>query len=155
MHAGVNKSVFEIENSIWPFFKSCAVVIIFYKSISRWQINLSRCPFFLAVHFILIRRSHRGCSVRKGVYRNIAKLTEKHLCQSLFLIKLQAEACNFIKKETLAQVFSCEFSEISKSIFFTEHLRWLLLTNFLFNGFPFYGHFRVKNLIKVLPSSPF
>ena len=27
-------------------------------------------------------------------------------------------ACNFIKKETLAQVFSCEFCEISKSTFF-------------------------------------
>ena len=29
-----------------------------------------------------------------------------------FLIKLQA--CDFIKKETLAQLFSCEFCEISK-----------------------------------------
>ena len=32
------------------------------------------------------------------------------------------EACNFIKKETLAQVFSCEFCKISKNTFFTEHL---------------------------------
>ena len=31
-------------------------------------------------------------------------------------------ACNFIKKETLAQVFSCEFCGISKNIFFTEQL---------------------------------
>ena len=31
--------------------------------------------------------------------------------------------CNFIKKETLTQVFSCEFCEISKSTFFTQHLR--------------------------------
>ena len=29
---------------------------------------------------------------------------------------------NFIKKGTLAQVFSCEFCEISKGTFFTEHL---------------------------------
>ena len=28
----------------------------------------------------------------------------------------------FIKKETLAQVFSCEFCEISKNTFFTEHV---------------------------------
>ena len=34
----------------------------------------------------------------------------------------QESTCNFIKKETLAQVFSCEFYEISKNIFFTEHL---------------------------------
>ena len=32
-------------------------------------------------------------------------------------------AYNFIKKETLAQVFPCEFYEISKSTFSTEHLR--------------------------------
>ena len=38
-----------------------------------------------------------------------------------FLIKLQAQVCNFIKKETLEQVFSCEFCEISKHTFFTEH----------------------------------
>ena len=30
---------------------------------------------------------------------------------------------NFIKKETLAQVFSCEIFEISKNTFFTEYLR--------------------------------
>ena len=39
----------------------------------------------------------------------------------------QAEACNLIEKETLAQVLSCEFCEISQNIFFTEHLQWLLL----------------------------
>ena len=32
-------------------------------------------------------------------------------------------ACNFIKKEFLAQVFSFEFCEISKNTYFTEHLR--------------------------------
>ena len=32
-------------------------------------------------------------------------------------------ACNFIKKETLTQVFSYKFCEISKNIFFTEDLR--------------------------------
>ena len=31
--------------------------------------------------------------------------------------------CNFIKKETLAQVFYCKFCEIFKNTFVTEHLR--------------------------------
>ena len=31
-------------------------------------------------------------------------------------------ACNFMKKETLTQVFSCEFFKISKNTFLTEHL---------------------------------
>ena len=35
-----------------------------------------------------------------------------------FFNKVAALACNFIKKESLAKVFSCEFSEISKNTFF-------------------------------------
>ena len=54
----------------------------------------------------------------KGNFRNFAKFTGKQQCQSLFLMKLQTEACNFIKKETLAQVLSCEFCEIFKNTFF-------------------------------------
>ena len=55
---------------------------------------------------------------KNGVLRNFAKFTRKHLCQRHVLIKLQVEVCNFIKKETLAQVFSCEFCQISKNTFF-------------------------------------
>ena len=54
---------------------------------------------------------------KKGV---LIKFTGKHLCQSLFLIKFQAKglkACNFIKKEALAQVFSSEFYQICKNTF--------------------------------------
>ena len=57
---------------------------------------------------------------KKDVLRNFAKFTGKHLCQRLFLNKvagLRPMACNFIKK-SLAQVFSCEFCEISKNTFF-------------------------------------
>ena len=43
-----------------------------------------------------------------------------HINSSLLSIKTSEEAvaCNFIKKETLAQAFSCEFYEISKNTFF-------------------------------------
>ena len=59
--------------------------------------------------------NHRMCSVKKGVLRNFAKFTGKHLCQSLFFYKV---ACL-----RLAQVFSCEFCEISKNTISTEHLQ--------------------------------
>ena len=49
-------------------------------------------------------------AAKKGVLTNFANFTGKHL------------ACNFIKKETLAQVLSCEFCKISKNNFFTEPL---------------------------------
>ena len=32
------------------------------------------------------------------------------------------KACNFIEKETLPQVYTSEFCQISKNTFFTEHL---------------------------------
>ena len=64
------------------------------------------------------RSGHRRCSVKKGVLRNFAKFTGKHLCQRLFFNKVAGQVCNFIKKESLAQVFSCEFCKISKNVFF-------------------------------------
>ena len=36
---------------------------------------------------------------------------------------LRPQPCNFIKNETQAQVSSCEFCEIFKNSFFTEHFR--------------------------------
>ena len=58
----------------------------------------------------------------KDVLR-ISQNSQENTCARLsVLIKLQAWACNFIKTETLAQVFSCEFSEISKSTFFKEYI---------------------------------
>ena len=46
------------------------------------------------------------------------------MCQSLFLNKVTGlkSIYLFIKKGTLAQVFSCECCEISENAFFTEHL---------------------------------
>ena len=49
------------------------------------------------------------------------------MASNLVFNKVAGQTCNFIKKETLAQVFSCEFCEISKNTFFKEHLWWLLL----------------------------
>ena len=64
----------------------------------------------------LSRSSRPEVFCKKGSLRNFAKFTGKHLCQGL-LIKFQASACNFIKKETVAQVFCCEFYETSKNTF--------------------------------------
>ena len=34
------------------------------------------------------KSNHRRCSVKKGVLRNLANFTGKHLCQSLFFKKV-------------------------------------------------------------------
>ena len=54
---------------------------------------------------------------------NSEAATRGVLQENVFLeISQNSQENNFIKKETLALVFSCEFCEISKNTFFTEHL---------------------------------
>ena len=47
----------------------------------------------------------------KKVVLEISQNSQKNICA-------RPEACNFIKKETLAQVFSCEVCETSKNTFY-------------------------------------
>ena len=53
----------------------------------------------------------------------------------------RSQACNLIKEETLAQVFSCEFYEISKNTFFIytsgDCFCKTAVFYFLLGGFPF------------------
>ena len=57
------------------------------------------------------------------MFLEISQNSQENPCAiDSFLIKLQAKVCNFIKKESLAQLFFCEFCEISKNTFFIEHL---------------------------------
>ena len=59
----------------------------------------------------------------KKVFLEILQNSQENSARVSFLIKLQVLVCNFIKKESLAQVFPFEFCKISKNNFFTEHLR--------------------------------
>ena len=61
-----------------------------------------------------LRSGHLRCFIKKVVLKNLATFSGKHLCQSLFF---RTQASSFIKKQTLTQVFSCEFCEIFKNIF--------------------------------------
>ena len=77
------------------------------------------------------RSSHQRYSMIKGVLRDFAKFTGKHLCQSLFIN-------NFADHVTLAQVFTVNFAKFWRTPFLTEHLWWLplVLQNRCFYKFP-------------------
>ena len=81
-----------------------------------------------------VRKSHPEVFCKK-VFLEISQNSQESTCaRASFLIKLQAfsishggflmfsggteKACNFIKKGTLAQVFSCKFCKISKNTLF-------------------------------------
>ena len=57
-------------------------------------------------------------SVKKVFFEILENPQENTCARVSFLIKLQAGACKFIKKETVAQVSSCEFCKISRNTFF-------------------------------------
>ena len=68
-------------------------------------------------------------TVKEDVLENFANLSGKHLCQNLFLIKLQV---SLLKRDFKTGV-SCEICIIYKSIYFEENLRkaasiWILDT---------------------------
>ena len=67
---------------------------------------------------LLVRNSHPEVFCKKDVLRNFAKFTGRQLCESRFFNKIAG-----VVPETLSQVFSCEFIEISKTTFFTENHR--------------------------------
>ena len=67
------------------------------------------------------RQSSEG-ALSRDVPKNLPKFTEKHLCWSLFLIKLEFSGSATLLKKTLRQVLSCEIWKIFKSNYFEEHL---------------------------------
>ena len=50
--------------------------------------RLTSIPCISVFLWIICRGSHRRSSLRKGVHRNFAKFTGKHLCQSLLFNKV-------------------------------------------------------------------
>ena len=75
---------------------------------------------------VLVEAVYRSIFLKK-LFLKISQNSVKNTCASLPVsLKLQGLGLQLYKKETLAQVFSWEFFEISKNTFM-EHLWWLRL----------------------------
>ena len=95
------------------------------------RLNVSTTGDLVLYLRLFFSRSIRPDLFCKGCVQKVSQNSQEKTCARVsFLIKLQASTCNFIKKETLVQVFSCGFCEIFKNIFFYRTLRWLLLLFF-------------------------
>ena len=86
------------------------------------------------------------------MFLKISQNLQENICVSLIFNKLLSLTCNFIKKEALAQVFSCEFCEISKNTFFTEHV-WATASVSCFNKLK-YSTFPGKNISEIKHTLP-
>ena len=60
----------------------------------------------------------------KQLFLKTEQYSQENTCVGISLFGKVAglQSCNFVKKETLAQMFSCEFCKISKNTFFKEHV---------------------------------
>ena len=87
-----------------------------------YQIYIENTIFFEKLTVLILKKQPPEVFCKKKCsYRNITKFTGEHLCQSFFFNKVTGRG-------PLEQVFSCEFCEISKKTFFTEHL-WATASN--------------------------
>ena len=61
---------------------------------------------YLIIDKKIFRSSRPGVFCKKGVLRNFANFTGKHLCESLFLIKLEARGLQlYLKRDPGTIVF--------------------------------------------------
>ena len=68
------------------------------------------------------------CYLKNGVLENFTKFTAKHLCQSLFFNQVaDVKPSVLLKKWLWRRCFSVNFMTLLRTLFFIEHLRWLLL----------------------------
>ena len=97
--------------------------------------------------YMYCRSRHRMWSIKIGVLKNFAKLTEKHLHWSVFfnqvagvsfLIKLQASGWNYIKKRLQHRCFPLNFAKFLKTLFLQNTNFWKPLVTDAFQNFLFW-----------------
>ena len=108
----------------YPFFQFYQeqkhTVVISFLEISPWSCKLFRKRCISSKG---ISNSRSQMFFKIGFLKYFAIFTLKHLFRPSFLIK-----CNFIKKETPTQGFSCEFCKFLRTIIFLTGLfQWLIL----------------------------
>ena len=70
----------------------------------------------LIIHWSNTEAATRRCSVKKVLLKLSHNSQKNTWCVGVFFL-IKSQACNFIKKESLTQVFSYEFCEIFKNTF--------------------------------------
>ena len=103
-------------------------LVLIILSLLKYQKTIGHKTFFFFFIGVLILIScswipppaeavARRCSVKKVFLEILQNSQENISARVSFLIKLQSSACSFIRKETLAQMFYCEFCKVSKNTF--------------------------------------
>ena len=101
---------------------------LLYYNWNFWFYHLLQVPFYG-----VFRSSHQRCSIKKGVFKNFAKFTCKHLCRSIFFNEVEG-----LRPATLLKKF-CKFSKIFKNTAgkLLLHIPWLIYSQCTFASLRF------------------
>ena len=115
------------------FFQKLLSLRYFTKAATSRCYVKNQCLGVLAWEFVVLEAATKGV-LSKKLFLKIPQNSKKNTCASLFSNKVAKNSysnfLNKVEKQILAQVFSCEFCEIFKNTFFTEHL-WATISEVL------------------------
>ena len=110
--------------------QNCSVKKVFLKILQNSSGTGVSCEFCDILKNTFFRRpppvTVSGICINKSAWIYLVSLYgggKDFIFTCIFFRIIRPQTCNFIKRETLAQVLFCEFCEIFKKTFFTEHLR--------------------------------
>ena len=104
----------------------CATIVKPKSSLS-FSLNIyGICSVFL-LQMSTSRRNRLQMFFKISVLKSFANFTGKHLCWSLFLIKLQALDPHVTERWLQHRCFPVKFAKFLRTAFFQKHLQWLLL----------------------------
>ena len=93
-----------------------------------YQLNILQYVIGSLLEIEKKRSIHGRCSVRKGVLRNLARFTGKHLCHSLFLNKVGGlRPATLLKKRLWHMFFLVNFAKFLRTTFLQNTSGRLLL----------------------------
>ena len=118
----------EIRQASNDYKKVLEATNLAYSNKTKKAITLQKLGshHFMGITISVLNKGRSSCPEmfsKKGVLRNFAKFTGKHLCQSPFFIKVAG-----LRQERLwHRCFPVNFAKFLRTAFITEHIWWLLL----------------------------
>ena len=101
---------------------------LFFHMTQTWKLHRIDHNGILSNVISRLRSSHRRCSLKKGVLRNFAKFTRKHLCQRPFFNKVAGlRPAAFLKKSLWHRCFHINFAKFLRTPFLQNTSGRLLL----------------------------
>ena len=101
---------------------------------------------------LLLRGSRPEVFYKKGVLRNFAKFTGKHLCQGLFFNEVAGLGpASLLKRDAGTGVFLWIFQNFLGHLFFIKHLYWLLLASANISDVCFWFKFTASKNLNLVP----